>query len=560
MNITKEQLEKLLVEPGHLTQDQLEDVTRIAEEQKVSPLNIIVEKGYISDEHLGKTIADGFDYAFVDLPKEKINKDVLAIIPEAVARHQHAICYREDENVVFIATSRPDNYEFIKLLEKKTGKHIDVAYATDFGVEFMFHYYKSDLATRVKRLLKDLENDSNNDTAIIELVDLFMEYAHDNGASDIHIEPLDTTALVRFRIDGVLHEIVSYPKAIHEKIIFRIKIMSRLRTDEHEATQDGRFDFKTESSKFDVRVSIAPTTSGENVVMRLLAESSRRIRLEDLGLSPVDMEKVRRAAQKPYGMILSVGPTGSGKTTSLYAILQTLNRPEVNIMTIEDPVEFEVSHVQQIPVNTKKNVTFSTGLRAIVRQDPDIVMVGEIRDAETANIAVNAAMTGHLLLSTLHANDASTTFPRLIDLEVEPFLVASSVNVVMAQRLVRKICDKCRTSYLLSNDEIAMINNNPEIKKRIEDLSGGKELSSIRLYRGKKCNDCNNTGYTGRVGIFEIFEIGPELRSLITKKASADVIQDQARSMGMQSMASDGIEKVFQGITTLEEVLRATKS
>jgi type II secretory ATPase GspE/PulE/Tfp pilus assembly ATPase PilB-like protein len=306
---------------------------------------------------------------------------------------------------------------------------------------------------------------------------------------------------------------------------------------------------------------MVPTTKGENVVMRLLvAESAHQSKLEDLGYSPKHANILRSAIMKPHGMVLSVGPTGSGKSTTLYTLLQMVNTPDVNVMTIEDPVEFNIDHIQQIPVNLKKNVTFATGLRSIVRQDPDIIMVGEIRDAETANIAVNAAMTGHLLLSTLHANDAATTFPRLIDLGVEPFLLASSLNIVIAQRLVRRICNRCRESYLLTPEEQLLVEHNPEIKKHLDKFSGNKPLAEVRLYRGGKCDDCNQTGYVGRIGIFEIFEIVQDLRTLIIAKSSADVITAKARELGMESMEADGIEKAFQGITTLEEIVRATKS
>ena len=389
-----------------------------------------------------------------------------------------------------------------------------------------------------------------------------MEYAHDNRASDIHIEPLENSVSVRFRIDGILHEAVQYPHALHDKIIFRIKIMARLRTDEHAAAQDGRFDYKKEDARFDIRVSVAPITNGENVVMRLLAESSRRLSLEDLGLSGADLEKIKRASAKPYGMLLSVGPTGSGKTTSLYAILQILNKPEVNIMTIEDPVEYNMEHVQQMQVNSKKDLTFATGLRSIVRQDPDIIMVGEIRDNETADMAINASMTGHLLLSTLHANDAATAFPRLMDMGVEPFLAASSMNIIVAQRLVRKICEKCKRSYFLSKEELNVLKSEPRLSMYIKKISGKNDFSKIRFYKGegKNCKSCGNTGYSGRIGIFEVMEIIEELRPLITSKASSDIIDKKAKELGMTSMLFDGLTKVSQGVTTLEEIIRATKT
>ncbi len=561
MELTQDILHRILVEPGHITADQLQSVFKKAEETKKHILQILVEDGYISDNNLGRTIADDFGYKFIDLEQETIHKDLLTIIPEAVARKQHAIAYHENDDAVYVATTKPDNYAFFQLLSKKTGKRIESAYATFLGINRALHAYKSDLHLRVQQLVDTLERDPKNESSIIELVNLILEYSFDSGTSDIHIEPLENTSSVRFRIDGILHEVVSYPKSLHNQVIFRIKIMSRLRTDEHAATQDGRFEYKTNAMKFDVRVSLVPTVHGENIVMRLLtSEGAHQVNLIDLGYSVKDADTIKRAIEKPHGMILSVGPTGSGKSTTLYTLLQMLNTPDVNIMTIEDPVEYNIEHIQQIPVNTKKNVTFATGLRSIVRQDPDIVMVGEIRDAETAGIAVNAAMTGHLLLSTLHANDAATTFPRLIDLGVEPFLLASSLNVVIAQRLVRRICDKCRESYPITPEEKLVIEQSPELKAKVHELSQGKQLSDVRLYHGRKCDDCNQTGYRGRVGIFELFDINQDIRSLIVQKASSDVIEAKARSFGMQSMAADGLDKAFQGITTLEEVILATKT
>lgn len=561
MEITKEKLSELLVDPGHLTSEQLETVCKHSDETKRSPIEIIVEEGLISNENLGRTIADGFGYRFVDPHTENINPETLSIIPESVARAQQIIAYDEDPTTVYVTTTNPDNHQLINLLEKKTGKKIDVAFTTASGIMSALHDYKSNLRERVKELVAELEKDPRNEDDVITLVNLILEYAYDNGTSDIHVEPLHNSSVVRFRIDGVLHEAVSYPKSMHEKIVFRLKIMSRLRTDEHAATQDGRFEYRTDAIKFDVRVSIVPTTDGENVVMRLLTtENSHTVQLTELGYSLKDAAIVKNAILKPHGMILSVGPTGSGKSTTLYTLLQMLNRPEVNVMTIEDPVEYDIQHVQQIPVNIKKNVTFVTGLRSIVRQDPDIIMVGEIRDSETANIAVNAAMTGHLLLSTLHANDASTTFPRMIDLGVEPFLLASSLNLVISQRLVRRICDKCKESYALTDEEKILINQNKEVLAKFDELSNGKSLDKIILYRGKKCPDCNQTGYVGRIGIFEIFEINQELQTLIVQKSSANVIETKAREFGMNSMMADGIEKVFRGMTTLEEVIRATKT
>ena len=522
----------------------------------------LVISGIIKDGQLGQIIANHLKIDYVDILSESIPRNIISLIPQSVAKKQQAIPFREDEQTLHIATCHPDNYEFFELLKKKTGKKIKLYYATPFSIKNAFKVYKNNLEDRIKGILDNLQQNPNNEDSIVDLVNMILEYSHDSRASDIHIEPLEESVSIRLRIDGVLHEVASYPKTLHDKIVFRIKILSNMKTDEHAAAQDGRMTYAPTSSvhdNVDIRVSILPITEGENIVMRLLASTSQRFFLEDIGLLPRDFEIIKNASEKTYGMILTVGPTGSGKTTTLYAILELLNKPEVNIMTIEDPVEYNVSHVQQTQVNAKKNLTFSTGLRTIVRQDPDIVMVGEIRDHETADIAVNAAMTGHLVLSTLHANNAPTTFPRLLDMGIEPFLVASSVNVVIAQRLVRTICSRCRTSYVMG-DSLETFKHEPELMKALTEISGREDLKNLRLYKGMGCDACEHTGYSGRKAIFEILEMNEQIQSLITGKVSSEVIEREVRKLGMKTMVEDGVTKALQAITTLEEVLRVVKS
>ncbi len=557
MQISTDKLKELLVTPGLIREADFNLAQKGAEAEKVSLVYYLAERGFVTDEHLGKIIADAFDYHFIDLKKVKIADDLLALIPEAVAYSQQAVVFEFKDGEVKLAMSDPDNKEFIRFLEKRTGDNkIDIYYATPLGITGALKYYESDVRSQVKILINDLKVNPQNEHNIIKLVDSFLKYAHDNGASDIHIEPLEESVSVRFRIDGVLHEVVDYPIGLHDRIVSRVKFLSRLRTDEHAMAQDGRFDYQIGTSRFDVRTSILPITNGENVVMRLLAESSSHLSLEVLGLSGDDLDKVERAVTKPFGMLLVTGPTGSGKTTTLYGVLQILNKPEVNIMTIEDPVEYNIRHVQQTQVNAKKDLTFATGLRSIVRQDPNIIMVGEIRDRETAEIAVNAAMTGHLLLSTLHTNDAATAFPRLMDMEIESFLVSSSVNIVIAQRLVRKICEKCRASYTLSKDELRLLDKELVLSKIIRKVFDKNDFSKMTFYKGMGCKNCAETGYEGRTGIFEVMEITDELKSLISRKASAEDINEKAIELGMMPMIEDGAHKIFQGITTLEEVLR----
>ncbi len=555
MEITPEKLKEMLVPPGHITEEQFANAVSESQRKNILLQKYFVEEGLISDKNLGKTIADFFDHHFVDLSEIKIKEEYLEYLPEIVARAQRAVVSSVSAEELSLATEWIDNYEFFRLLEKKTGKNIDVVYATAQGIDNILKYYKGDLHGKINELIGAYNLDLEEGD-IVQLVDLFLEYANDSRASDIHIEPLEKDIIIRFRIDGILHEAVRYPKLLHEKIIFRIKIMAHLQTDEHSAAQDGRFEYRSLESTFDVRVSILPITNGENVVMRLLDSHTHRYSLENLGLSEVDYHKVLKAVEKPHGMILAVGPTGSGKTTVMYTILEKLNNPEVNIMTIEDPVEYDIRGVQQTQVNPKKNLTFANGLRSIVRQDPDIIMVGEIRDEEAANITINSALTGHLVISTLHTNDAATTFPRLMEMNVEPFLIASSVNIIVALRLVRKICNHCRESYVPTLIELEALKQNSAVMKCVDILNEGKDLTQLRLYRGKGCKACQHSGYIGRGGIFEVLEVDDQIRVLITKKATADEINAQALEVGMVSLLFDGVLKALNGTTTIEEVIK----
>ncbi|MGB3922127.1 MAG: GspE/PulE family protein [Minisyncoccia bacterium] len=393
---------------------------------------------------------------------------------------------------------------------------------------------------------KELSRGTN--LSIISLLDCLIERAHEVRASDIHIDPLADKVRVRFRVDGVLQDVYTFPKAIHPEVISRIKILSRLRTDEHNATQDGRLrQGLPGDNHVDIRVSIVPTYHGENAVLRLLADKSENFDLKSLGFSEADRKKILAAMRKPNGMILSTGPTGSGKTTTLYTIVKMLNSPEVSIITIEDPIEYAVPDVEQIQVNPRTGLTFANGLRSILRQDPNIIMVGEIRDSETANIAVNTALTGHLLLSTLHTNDAATTLPRLLDMGIESYLVASTVNIIIGQRLVRKICEHCK-------EEVAITLAMREGLKNAE-LLNLLEAGSV-LYRGRGCKKCNESGYTGRICINEVLVADDEIREAILRKASASELKKIAVKNGMTTMLEDGLQHAQKGETTLEEVLR----
>lgn len=397
----------------------------------------------------------------------------------------------------------------------------------------------------IEQLITDVRD--GKQVSIVDLVNHLLEYAYDMHASDIHIDPLSDMVRVRMRIDGVLQTVFTLPKEVHAEVISRIKVIAGLRIDEHNAAQDGRFRVMLDGQPIDIRVSIAPTYHGENVVLRLLSDRSADFTLERLGFSANDQRKIRKAITKTSGMVLATGPTGSGKTTTLYALLKELNTEEVSIVTIEDPIEYAVDGIRQIQVNTQTNLTFAKGLRSILRQDPNIVMVGEIRDTDTAEIAVNAALTGHLLLSTLHTNDAATTLPRLFDMGVEPYLVASTVNVAIGQRLVRKICEQCRTTHRITDAEAASLS---------EVLPEGTVHAGMEVTRGQGCERCSGRGYQGRISVNEVLVMNNDIREAILRKASAREIKDIAIKNGMTTMIEDGFEKVRAGVTSIEEVLR----
>jgi type II secretory ATPase GspE/PulE/Tfp pilus assembly ATPase PilB-like protein len=384
--------------------------------------------------------------------------------------------------------------------------------------------------------------------SIIKLVDGLVQDAHFVRASDIHLDPSDSGVKIRYRIDGVLQDVQLMPNSIHTEVISRMKILCGLRTDEHQAAQDGRFRIVMENGlSVDVRVSIVPTYYGENAVLRLLAEQAEEFSLESLGFTPANKEKILRAAKRPYGMVLATGPTGSGKTTTLYTLVKMLNVPETSIITIEDPIEYSIGGINQIQVNSKSGLTFANGLRSMLRQDPNVIMVGEIRDMETAGLAVNTALTGHLVLSTLHTNDAPTTLPRLLDMKVEPYLAASTVNIAIGQRLIRKICEHCKEEYKLSATE----------EKSLSETMPIKLIEQHRtFYRGKGCAACSGTGYFGRLGIHEVMEIDNPVRDAILRKASASELRAVAVENGMVPMMVDGFCKAAEGKTTIEEVLR----
>ncbi len=554
MPISDTDLKQAITESRALSEAELKVGVDYASATGISLAEALVEKNIITDGNLGKIIAGRLSVPFVNLSDVSIPDQVYRIVPDKFAKLHKIVPFARDAQGLQVAMSDPGDKQVIAALEKKTRQKIVVHYATDRDIHNALQLHKRDVQTMFDDLLKRYKREDEAPISII--VDLLLHSAVDETASDIHIEPAETDSLVRFRIDGILHDVLHFSRSIHGQVVSRIKVLANLRTDEHLAPQDGKIRIKYDDQSVDIRISIIPMVEGEKVVMRLLVSHFKVFSFADLGMGDEAIEKVTTALHRSYGMILSTGPTGSGKTTSIYAMLKTLNVREKNITTIEDPVEYRIKGVNQIQVNPKTNLTFASGLRSILRQDPNIIFVGEIRDSETAGIAINAALTGHLVVSTLHTNDAATSLPRLTDMHVEAFLVASSVSLIIAQRLVRKICDYCRVSTTITEAELQKSLPASVISKHYIPSGANKE---IRVYKGQGCKNCHFTGYAGRVGIFEILEVSKEIKKLITDRKDSDMISQQAIKEGMLTMLDDGLQKVSKGITTIEEILRVTK-
>ncbi len=561
MELTADQLQKALVVPGGVSQEDFEKARTAKESTEVGIANVLISRGILKEEVYGKHMADFFGVPYVSLQRTHVPSEVVQLLPEAFARQHILLPVKAEKDKFVIATSEPTNLIERSLLEKYLRRPVEYVYSTPGDLKSHMYLFAKDPTKGLEAILARRSTDENiTDTTTIELVDAIIDYAYQGGASDIHIEPEDEYTKVRFRQDGMLHDIIDLPVSLHDNVMTRLKVLSKLATDERRVAQDGKIRHKTKwGERVEVRLSLVPTTHAEKAVMRLLADRSRTYNLATLGFAQEDYKKVSDLIHRPWGMILVTGPTGSGKSTTLYSILTVLNKREVNITTIEDPVEFDMEGVNQIQVNEKTGLTFAKGLRSIVRQDPDVVMVGEIRDSETANIAVNAAMTGHLVLSTLHTNDSATAFPRMQDMGVEDFLIASTVNIVVAQRLVRKICPNCSTK--IESDAVTekLIEDNAFIKKSLQELTQKKTLRSIDLYKGKGCGVCHQTGYHGRVGVFEVLVVDEPIREAIMAHKNADEIRELALKQGMTTMVYDGLRKMLEGVTTLEEILRVTK-
>jgi len=554
MLLSNDKLKKILVGSGYITEPDFDNAVQSATDLGKDVSDILIFRGLISEDALGKLISQHFNIPYVDVRRMFISTEILKLIPEKLARVYRMIPFELTGKKLKVAMENPEDFEGLEFAKRQTGFEVEPYFARSEDISKALGQYKKNLKSDFEKIISEnlkkasvsgnLEK-AAEDVPIVKILNTIFEYAVAARASDIHIETQTDDVVVRFRIDGVLRDIIKFQRGIEEAIIARIKILSNLKIDEHRIPQDGRYKFNIDDEVVALRISIIPGFVGENVVMRILRETNRPLSFEELGITGKGLKILRDNTSKPHGMILVTGPTGSGKTTTLYSVLNVLNTIEVKICTIEDPIEYGVNRVTQIQVNPKTGLTFALGLRALMRHDPDIIMVGEIRDQETAEIAIHSALTGHLVLSTLHTNTASGAVPRLLDMGAEPYLLASTLNLIVAQRLVRRICQTCITKY----------QPDPEIIKRIEkDL--GADYIKIKFYKGKGCDECNNKGYSGRVGIYEILPVTEKLREVISKKPYSEMLEDQALKEGMVSMLQDGVDKVSAGQTTIEEVFR----
>lgn len=580
MKTDNKKLAQFLVDSGLL---ELQDIEKAEQEAgEKSWTKHLIDKGKISEEQLSKAYAYITGIPYVNLDNVFIPKNVLRIIPESIAKKNNIVAFQKEKGRIKVAMLDPEDLPVIDFIRKKTGVKIVPCLTSRESIHKVLNQYQKSLRVEFSEIIdknsrtalaknegeQDLKKVAT-DLPVIKIVDTLIKHAILQQASDIHIEPNEEGVVVRYRIDGILHDAMTLPKEILPFVVARVKVLSNLKLDEHRLPQDGRFKMLDDDLNYSFRVSVIPVYGGEKVVMRILNESSKGLTLEQVGFEGRSLEIVQSNIRKPHGMVLISGPTGSGKTTTLYTMIDIVNSREVNISTVEDPIEYRMPGVNQTQVNSKIGLTFSAGLRSLLRQDPDIIMVGEIRDSETAEIAAHAAMTGHLVFSTIHTNSAAGAFPRLIEMGVEPFLVASTVNVVIAQRLVRRICPNCTAAYSLDDAAISslertldvdaimeVIQRDPRVAQKLETA---KTFSKIPLQKGAGCDHCGQSGYKGRVGIFEVLEADDEVSKLISQEKTSLEIENLARKKGMLTMLEDGFIKVITGVTTLEEVLRVTK-
>jgi len=578
MRVEPQQLKAFLLDAGLLTKDQFENAFKKAKNSNQKVSDVLVSEGLIPQEELIKLEAYILGIPFVNLEKEVINSEVLKIIPEPIARSHNIVAFRKQGNNLEVAMLDPEDLATIEFIKKTTDLRILPRLTNPESIKNVLRQYQKTLEAEFGEIIKKevgvikpikegevVEEKAElqkmaEELPIMRIVDTLLRHAILQRASDIHIEPTEKEVLVRYRIDGILRDAMTLPKLAASGIVARIKVLSNLKLDEHRLPQDGRFKVETEDYKYSIRVSVLPVFDGEKIVLRLLPETAKAFTLEQIGLRGEALEIIQNNLRKPIGMILVCGPTGCGKTTTLYSMMEILNNPGVNISTVEDPIEYRMPKINQTQVNPKIGLTFASGLRALVRQDPDIIMVGEIRDQETAALAVNAALTGHLVLSTLHTNSAAGAIPRLIDMGAEPFLLSSTLNCILAQRLVRKFCPE-KEKYFLKESELEGIGKYCDLEKVLKTLKEDRVVvknatwKDIPFWKPKKSEECPD-GYKGRIGIFEVLPITQTIKEMIVQKATSDEIQKQAQKEGMRLMIEDGFIKAAQGITSIEEVLR----
>jgi type IV pilus assembly protein PilB len=587
---TVEQVEETLVSSGLLTKDKLDGLKKEAQEKHTPLFSFLVGQNHITDEDLTRTVATVTKVPYVNLTTAKVNQDVLRLLPKDVAERYMAVPLGEMQHRLVVAMLDADNVQAVDFLSNKIGRPLKVYTASETGIRKVLSQYGAQIDSNISEALgtdleeKDIVVDPQKeaeeqakateietavqDSPISKALNTILEYAARNRASDVHMEPGEKELKIRCRVDGVLREIMRLPKSTEPALVSRIKILSNLKIDAHRIPQDGQFTIMVDKKKIDLRIAIAPIVWGEQVVIRLLDKSGTTLKLESMGYTGRALRTIRKGLERPNGMILTSGPTGSGKSTSLYALLQEIKNDTINIVTLEDPVEYKMEGINQIQVNADVGLTFATGLRSILRQDPDVVMVGEIRDKETATLAVQAALTGHLVFSTLHTNSAAGILPRLLDMGIEPFLIASTVHTVIGQRLVRKIADEGKETYETTKPETEAIHatlkdllpkSEEERKDRAEDL-GYKDLPLIgdNAYTLSKGQDTPETpgGYKGRMGLYEVFEVSEAIQDLILKRSTSAEIEKAAQAEGMVSMRQDGYLKALDGRTTLAEVNR----
>lgn len=591
MHISDKTIKQFLLEHKKTTEAEVAKLVQAASHQKKPLQDIVVKRDVVSDEELAEWYSEATGIPFVQLDPKKINIEKLKLIPEHIAQRYNAVIFDEQDGVKKLAMEDPDDVQAVDFIQKQLGSKPALYLATHQNIVSIIDLYRGEMSSELTKVMAEdteaesevevNEEDVAEDSPIAQTVTLLIEYAVKSGASDIHIEPREDFVQIRYRVDGVLRQADKLPKKVQSALVSRIKVLSNMKIDERRIPQDGRFKISQAGKVFALRVSTLPIADGEKVVIRLLDESNKALNLEELGFWGEALKTIQVAMVEPHGMILVTGPTGSGKSTSLYSVLSLLNNNTVNISTVEDPIEYKILGANQTQVNPKAGMTFASGLRALLRQDPNIIMVGEIRDGETADMAVQAALTGHLVFSTLHTNNAATCLPRLLDMGVEPFLIASTVRAVIGQRLVREVCPDCRSSYQPNDgalDEIKRMFGLKSVEdfRKLHELEitaqkegvghhdkelATNETSIIKLWKAQEegCKNCSYSGYRGRIGIYEVLENSTSVQSLIMNEGTSDTIQAEAIKNGMVTMQMDGLVKALRGQTTVEEILRVTR-